>query len=213
MGYYPRESKFCVGTRVKVIRQRNYPGQKLEGLVGTVQTAYGNSFAVLLDTVKNPRSSYSYFYFKVNELTAVDEYDDKHEEDKNMDAVTNYRNIARVRYINDRKDGVYQYANFEVDLKANDLCVVRSENDTLMVARVVEIIDPCDIEMYREVVAKVYTEDYDRRVERRIKAAELKSKMETRAKQLQDIALYQMLAKDDSDMAALLQEYQDLILV
>jgi tRNA A37 N6-isopentenylltransferase MiaA len=44
----------------------------------------------------------------------------------------------------------------------------------------------------------------------RAKAVELKAKMEARAKQLQDIALYQMLAKDDPDMAELLKEYQDI---
>lgn len=47
----------------------------------------------------------------------------------------------------------------------------------------------------------------------RNKAAELKAKMEARAKQLQDIALYKMLAENDPDMAELLNEYQAIPMV
>ena len=80
------------------------------------------------------------------------------------------------------------------------------------VATVVEIIDKADVnvDIDREVVAKVDMRPYDYRVATRAKAAELKTKMQERAKKLQDIALYQMLAKDDADMLALLQEYQAL---
>ena len=212
MGYYPNTSKFYVGERVKVTYQRNYLKFNLLDMVGTVQTAYGNSFAVLLDDVTNPNSAYGYFYLKCNELTAVNEHDNENVEEKNMKAaITNYLNIAKVKLVAGVNDHVYQCANFICDLGVGDLCVVNTDDNAFVVAEVVEVVDRQDIEMRREVIDKINTKDYNFRVECRAKAAELKSKMEARAKQLQDVALYQMLAENDPDMAKLLQEYRCLV--
>ena len=215
MAYYPCNPTFRVGNRVKVVAQHKYPTENLIGLIGDVRSNYGSEIAVKFDNVTNERSARGYFYFKASELEKVDEYDNDIMEEKRMNntKITGYRNIAKVKYINESrgsKDCTHQYANFDWELKAGDLCVVRTDFDQFIVARVFEIEDSTDLEMYREVVARVDTDAYDFRVESRVKAAELKAKMEARAKQLQDIALYQMLAKDDPDMAALLQEYQGL---
>ena len=210
MAYELWKATFRVGTRVKVISQRKYPNEKLLGLVGTVRSDAGSNVAVVLDDIANVRSSYGCFYFKPVELLALDEFVDENVKEHNMNKITNYLNVARVRMYNDRKDGVYQYANFDLDLKADDFCVVRTEDDRFLVAKVVEIVDNPNLEMYREVVSKVYIDDYNSRLECRAKAAELKAKLEARAKQLQDIALYQMLAKDDPDMRELLNEYQSI---
>lgn len=214
MAYEPYKATFEAGTRVKVIRQRKYPNEKLLGLVGTVRCDSGSNVAVILDTITNTRSSYGCFYFKPGELLALDEFvglynTDEHVKENNMgiQKITNYLNVARVEF--PTATGTYMVANFNEDLKKGDFCVVTTDR-CFSVAKVVEILEQNDIDLQREVVTKLYTDDYDRRVECRAKAAELKSKMEARAKQLQDIALYQMLAKDDPDMAALLQEYQCL---
>lgn len=68
-----------------------------------------------------------------------------------------------------------------------------------------------DVALEREIVSIVDTAEYDARVAQRKLAADLKAKMQERAKKLQDVALYQMLAKDDPEMAALLSEYQNLV--
>lgn len=211
MAYEPWKATFGVGTRVKVIKQFKYPDQKLLGLEGTVRSDTGTQIAVVLDAVKNSRSAFGCFYFKPSELLAVDEFVTENMEEKNMrnvTAITNYLNVAQIKYVNAPTKGVFQYANFEPDLKAGDLCVVKSEDNCILVAKVEEIVEPIDHELYREVVAKVYMDAYDTRVACRTKAAELKAKMEARAKQLQDIALYKMLAENDPDMATLLDEYQ-----
>lgn len=214
MSYEPYKPTFGVGARVKVVRQRKYPGEKLLGLVGTVRTDSGSNVSVIFDTLINTRSSYGCYYFKAVELVEVDENDNEIMEEKNMEKITGYLNIARVKFVNNGdKGGVYQYANFEGDLKPGDLCVVCGEDGRFAVTRVEEIVDSNSAEMYREVVAKVDSDGYNARLKFRARAAELKTKMEARAKQLQDIALYQMLAKDDPDMAALLTEYQSIPMV
>lgn len=202
---------FHIGARVKVIGYESYPNEKdLIGLIGTVRSRYGNStIRVALDNRWNKRSALGIYYFVPEDLEIVDERNNIMEE-KYMNNITNYLNIAKIQFVDERRGNVYEYANFEPDLKANDICVVMSAHHGLGVAKVVEIVDRNDLETQREVVAKVYTDKYDRRVENRAKASELKVKMQERAKKLQDIALYQMLAKDDPEMLSLLQEYQSL---
>lgn len=200
-----------VGMRVKVIHQTAYPGKDLKGLVGTISAVYGNQLGVTLDAKRNYRSGYGYFYFKSSELKVIEE-DIK--EENAMSNITNYLNAVKIKFFSDSGPSQYLYANFDPELAVNDVCVVKfpSKGGGMGVATVVEIFDKADInvEIDREVVAKVDMQPYDYRVATRAKAAELKAKMQERAKKLQDIALYQMLAKDDADMLALLQEYQAL---
>jgi hypothetical protein len=203
---------YKLGTRVKVIAQSKYPDEKLIGLAGTVRLNYSTSIGVRLDNATNSGSAFGYFYFKPSELLALDEFVEENMEEKNMKAaITNYLNIAKVKLVAGFNDHVYQCANFICDLGVGDLCVVNTDDNAFVVAEVVEVVDRQDIEMRREVIDKIDTKDYNFRVECRAKAAELKAKMKTRAKQLQDVALYQMLAKDDHDMAVLLNEYRALV--
>jgi hypothetical protein len=213
MGYYDslRNQGYGVGMRVKVVHQWVYPTMELIGLVGTIETVYSNQIAVRLDDVYNRRSSRGLFYFKASELKVIEE-DIK--EENAMSNITNYLNAVKIKFFSDSGSSQYLYANFDPELAVNDVCVVKypSKGGGMGVATVVEIFDKADVnvEIDREVVAKVDMQPYDYRVATRAKAAELKAKMQERAKKLQDIALYQMLAKDDADMLALLQEYQAL---
>lgn len=210
MAYELWKPTYGIGTRVKVISQRKYPGERLIGLEGIIRSDTGTNIAVVLDEIKNSRSSYGCFYFKPEELVAVDEFVNENMEEKNMGKITGYLNCVKVTLQGADKPSALHFANFEDNLAVGDVCVVKYGNDTLGVARVAELIEDTTVEPYYEVVAKVDTDRFVARLEARAKAAELKAKMEARAKQLQDIALYQMLAKDDPDMAALLQEYQGI---
>lgn len=225
MGYDPYKPTFGVGARVKVVRQRKYPNEKLPGLIGTARTDSGSNVSVIFDTKVNTRSSYGCYYFKAVELVEVDESDNEIMEVKKMGKITGYLNVAKIKAITDTgvNPHIYEYANYDADLAVNDVCVVtgltklRSLDSTILrglsVATVVAIEERDDIEVAGEVVAKIDMRHYDNRVQSRIKAAKLKAKMDARAKQLQDITLYQMLAKDDPDMAALLAEYQSIPMV
>lgn len=205
--------KIKKGDRVKVIVQREYENFNLVGKIGTVISAFSSGtgkIAIKLDDEYNPYSAKGYFYFPDINLAIVDTYSNNIKEKNQMNNITNYLNIANVKFVDQLNDRIYEYANFEPDLKAGDICVVMSEKHGMGLATVIEIVDRNDIETQREVVAKVYTGEYDSRVALRAKVAELKAKMQERAKKLQDVALYQMLAKEDTEMAALLQEYQSL---
>lgn len=202
---------FKEGTRVVVARSDSYKKYNLKGQFGTVVRNQYGKVVVDLDTESNPRASMGYFYFKPRELSVVTDVNTDILEDNNMqNNVVNYYNIARIQYLDSHTPSNHYYANFDVTLKKGDLCVVKSLNHGLGLAKVIDIIECTDIQTPREIVARVDTQDYDFRVAARKDAAELKAKMQERAKKLQDIALYQMLAKDDSEMKELLDRYQNL---
>jgi hypothetical protein len=205
---------FKEGVRVEVVRCTSYKKYNYKGKLGTViRNQYGQYGKIIvdLDTEMNPYGASGYFYFKPHELSLVTECNnDILEEDNMQNNVINYINIAKIQYLDNSKPSVHNYANFDSALKKGDLCVVKSLNHGLGLARVIDIVEQNDIQTPREIVAKVDTQDYDFRVAARKDAAELKAKMQERAKQLQDIALYQMLAKNDPDMQELLNRYQNL---
>lgn len=209
------ERRIKPGTRVLIIGQSRY-GQDLRNRLGTVRWSFiDHRVGVLVDGIRNERSEYGWFYFDMDELEIVSENDDITEnmEDKTMaiSNIKNYLNAVRVRFSGEAKPCNYLYANFESDLKVGDLVVVKPANHDIAVAKVEEIVEGDEFTVQREIVAKVNTEAYDNRVSIREKAAELKAKMEERAKQLQDVALYKMLAENDPAMMELLNEYQALV--
>ena len=196
------------GAQVRVIRQSKYKTTRLLGEIGIVRSTYpgSGSIPVEFNGNYNTASSRGYYYFKRNELELVKDENDM--EENNMEVITNYLNIARVQFLNDGSPSNYKYVNFDPELQVGDTCIAKYNGGAYGVAKVVEILDDTDVKTDREIVTKVDMSAYNQRVANRTKAAELKAKMEERAKQLQDIALYQLLAKDDSAMMDLLKEYQ-----
>jgi hypothetical protein len=204
---------FKSGARVRVVKCDSYTKDNLTGKNGTVAenlySAYGK-IKVELDTVTNPRTCHGLFYFKPHELEVVNETNDDilEENTMNNNNITNYLNLVKIEYVEDNKLSNHTYANFDSSIVKGDMVIVSTPYAGLALGTVVEVIERNDVNTTNEVVSKVDTTAYDTRVANRAKAAELKAKMKERAKQLQDIALYQMLAKDDPAMLELLSEYQ-----
>ena len=210
MTYLDFKNSLRTGMRVKVVNQHKYANINLIGKIGTVKHIYTDEATVYIDDLRNQYSTSGHFYLKWRDIEIVDERNNIMEENDDMPNVTNYLNAVKIQYVNNIGPSGYVYANYDPDVKVGDLCVVKSEHHGLGLARIVEVIDQNDFKTSREIVAKVNTECYDERVKNRTKAAELKAKMNERAKQLQDIALYQMLAEKDPAMMELLSEYTGL---
>jgi hypothetical protein len=204
---------FKRGTRIRVVKCCSYTKDNLTGENGTViengYYVYGK-IKVELDTVRNPRAHHGCFYFQPHELEVVNETNDDilEENTMNNNNITNYLNLVKIEYVEDNKLSNHTYANFDGSIVKGDMVIVSTPYAGLALGTVVEVIERNDVNTTNEVVSKVDTTAYDARVANRAKAAELKAKMKERAKQLQDIALYQMLAKDDPAMLELLSEYQ-----
>lgn len=205
---------YTVGSRVRIkFCPFKYANYGLKGMVGTiVDDRYQSSMAVRIYGEYNTRSGQGLFYLAKQHLALIEDTDILEENNMaiNVDNITGYTQAIKIKFVDDSRPCGYVYASFEPELKVGDLVVVKPAHHDITLARVDEILEGTDYETKREVICKVDTSAYSQRVKLRNQAAELKAKMQERAKQLQDIALYQMLAKDDPAMQALLDEYQAL---
>lgn len=207
-------SDIALGTRVQINHQgKKYRPFNLVGKIGIIRSNYGSNLAIEFDDIKNPASGPGYFYLGTSQFTIVDEDENDIMEENNMatnvNNITNYLRAIKVKFIGESSPCGYPYACFNA-VEVGDLVVVKPAHHSINLARVEEILEGTDYETTREVVCKVDTTEYNERVKIRNRAAELKAKMQERARKLQDIALYQMLAKEDSEMQALLNEYRSL---
>lgn len=205
-----------VGCRARVLGQGHYRGRCI-GQTGTIRAVWSSTnVAIDLDLMSNKDSTKGYFYFGLSELEILDTKNIKAAEaaekgENKMQKMTGYLNIAVIHFLNDDTPfRTFECANYTPDLAAEDICVVMSANHGMGLAEVVEIKDRTEGDIFREIVARVDSSEYEHRVEQRKQAAELKAKMQERAKQLQDIVLYQTLAKEDPEMAQMLKDFMAL---
>lgn len=194
--------KFHIGDRVITLTNGKYRILNV-GLIGTVRTAYEGNIAVELDDAYNDRSSKGYFYFTEKQLKLL-------KGDYELKMEGNYR-IADVQFIEGaNKTEVYAYACYDADVNVDDICVVKSAHHGFGIARVVRFREKTDEVITREIVCVADFHKFEAREEARKKRAELKKTMAKRASALQEIAMYEMLAKDDPEMADLLRNYKEL---
>lgn len=112
-------------------------------------------------------------------------------------------NIVLVEFPTSYKE--YAFRNDIEGIKAGDKVVVDTANG--FVVADVTGVDVASNKASKYVVQKIDTEAHEKRLEKANKLKELKAKMEDRRKKLQEIEIYQILAKEDDEMAALLAEY------
>ena len=193
---------YSLGDRVIVTRGGTYKEVPV-GSIGTVQGRWYERLAIVFDDIDNPRSSRNCFYFTTR---CIKLYDEK--ESNNMEGI--YR-IAQIKFLEgSNTDKTYNYACYDEDIEVDDICVVMSANHGLGIARVVAIGPKTDEKITREIVCKCDFSNYNYRVTTRKRRAALMKKMHERAAELQEIALYTMMAERDQNMQQLLVEYGTL---
>lgn len=201
-------NEFVVGDYVEIMRKPSKYKKLPVGATGIVTNVYNPaSIRVRVDGFENHASQYGEFYLTAKELKRID-IESKTEGSIIMTG--NYR-VAEVQFIEgNNTDHKYVYACYNPEVVEGDICVVKTAHHGFGIVRVVGFISTTE-ELTREIIAPVDFSAYNKRVEDRKRMAELKDLMKARAKQLQDIALFQMLAEKDPEMACMLADYQRLM--
>ena len=193
------KNPFKHGDVVKVLDVNRYKEIHV-GAVGVVRDTYEERVTVTFDGIHNPRSSYDCFYFNQKQLKFYGG-------DKIMEG--NYR-IATIMFLDEEREKTYRYALYNEDVVPGDICVVKSAHHGMGIARIVDIEPKTDEKIAREIVCKCDFSLYETREERRKRRESLKNKMAKRAAELQEIALYQMMANNDPTMGDMLREFEEL---
>lgn len=123
-------------------------------------------------------------------------------------------NVAMVKMlqgVNTTKE--YAFALYDEKVNVDNLVLCDTQYG-YAVARVVNIM-PLDeyegVNITKEVICKVDFTDFEKRKERRKKAQKLKSEMDKKVKELQDIALIELMAEKNPELKTMLEEYKSLM--
>ena len=138
--------------------------------------------------------------------------DEIEREAKNMALTEDFR-IANVRFVDGyNSNKIFSFALFDDEVTEGDYVVCDTQNG-YFVAEVVSIIsaDSYGKNVTKEIVSKIDFSEFKRRKEIRAKKAEFKKKLDKAVKENQDIFLYETVAKSNSVVAELLEQYKALL--
>lgn len=210
-----------IGARVVIIRD-DYNG-KTVGMMGTIKSTYYQRLAIELDELANPRSSYNCFYYTESQVRPTrhedftEDFTQQTEKEYAQGGVIkmekktgNYR-IAIIHFMdgNNKQKG-YEYACYDDLILEGDKVVVMSAHHGIGVAEVTAFVDNRGQDIYREIICRADFSAYEERVAKRAEQKELLKLMQKRSAELQELTLYETLAKADPEMAELLKQYKNI---
>lgn len=198
---------FEVGDTVSIKPYGSYRG-RFSNMSGTVINSGRSSIGVKFDGITNEKSKYGCYWFPKNELI---KNITNNKGDLHMSEITGYNKVASVGM----GGQTYYFALFDDDVKAGDKVVV-SGSASGQVQTVKDVISKADSEklyggkICAEVVCKVNTTKYDERIIKRKEAASLKAEMNKKVKELQDVALFELMAEKSPELKEMLDRYKEL---
>ena len=201
---------FNTGDYVKITNKSTlYPSYngKYSGYHGFISRISRNRIGVTIDGEVNEKSGYGVFWFDVNELKLTKEKI-QNQEEYFMDK--NYHPIIINFISGSNTDVPYTYAAYE-DYAEGDYVVVHTGHHGMAIAKVNSLYADDKVEYGREIICKVDMTAYNDRKARAKRRSELKGKMEAKVKELQETAIFEMLAKEDAGLAEMLKEFKELV--
>lgn len=198
----------ALNVKVVVLQSDKY-NNRYEGKHGVVENTScgGIVVGVKLEEHYNPRSAAGLYWFAEDEIELIES-----EENVMLNPNENFM-VAGVRFLDGSNNAkVYDYALFD-EYRIGDIVVVQTGHHGLALAEIVDIGDRGKerVKCSREIVTRVDMDAFYSRQERRKALAELKKTMDKKVKELQETALYEMLAEKDPALASMLAEYKQLL--
>ncbi len=135
------------------------------------------------------------------------------EKENNVMELKNYKSVVGVNFTsgtNTTKE--YFFACYENDIAVGDIVLCDTVNG-ISVAKVVVIheTNPNEkVKITKEIICKVDINAFIKRKETRKRAIELKERMNKRIKELQDITMFEMMAKTDETLSKMLEEFKSI---
>ena len=174
-----------------------------------VDVAFGSGFYEKVLTL-NPRS--------LRLLISSENNNTKGE--NNMLMGNNYK-VATVKFVEgNNTEREYHYALYDDDIYGGNHVVVKSANHGMGIAVVTYVFEDDEITQQmrdycnegREIVAKFDMGAYNHRVANRKKAKQLKAEMNKKMKEMQELAMFEMMAEKNPELKEMLDTYKELIL-
>ena len=211
-------SKWAEGTRVRIISNWKYSPSYVGELVGCEATIETNrpdlkELGIIVDGRYNPKSSTGAFWFAKECLEIIKECRGECKMKKVKDYGKNYK-FAFVGKMNDLNQA--EIVAYLGELHVNDIIVVDNHysNGALSVRKVMKIDLPRpDVDIAGidgDVMGVADCHQYYVEQERLAEMAKIKKQMKARAAKFQEEQFYRLIAQEDAEMAALLENFKGL---
>ena len=200
--------RFQAGDRVRV---KNAELQTYNQ-TGVVERASGQQVCVQL-FCRDTTLTYNY-----RNLELVDKNNFGDEKGEKI-MIGNYT-VCTIKFIEGANTGrEYHYALYDDNICCGDYVVVKSANHGFGLAQVNEIIpDGCVTQAMRdycnagrEVISAFDMGAYNDRVDKRKRAKELKAEMNKKMKEMQELAMFELMAEKNPELAEMLATYKELM--
>jgi len=207
---------FKPGDRIRVVSNKS----KYKGYLGTVFAYhyYSGNVSLFLDgtiyqpnVYKNSEGKYRDKYLTLKD-TSVQLITNQNEcEVKEMEKLTGYNKVAVVKM-----SGVdYHYALYDESIEAGDSVLISGACERVVVVDEVISVEEARARFSKNITAevkcKVDLSAYNQRVENRVKAAELRKKMDQKIAEMDEMNKYVVYADRNPELAKMLAEYRDLV--
>ena len=188
----------------------NYRG-KYAGYQGTIKRITGkSSIGVEFAGMPNKNSSYGLFWFKESDLEYVKNRNVVNESEETK-MLNGYKSVGIKFLEGTNTEREYIYACYD-EVEQGDYVVVKSGHHGWGLAIISQIFEnEVPVECGREVICKFDPSEHFARMAKAKRLAEIKRDMDAKVKELQHLAIYEALAKDNSEMKELLDEFKSLI--
>lgn len=203
------EYKFKSGDRIRVVSNLS----KYKGYLGTVYGSNSKYVHLFIDGTQykpgyDNGHNNSYLTLKSTSVQLIKENES---EEKVMSKLTGYKKVAGV------KMGLvtYYFALYDENINVGDTVLVSGKcKEAVVVSEILtteEAKKKTTITITAEVKCKVDLSAYEKRVQNRVKAEELKKKMDQKIAEMDEMNKYVYYAEKSPELANMLAEYQDLI--
>lgn len=199
-----------INARVTILQSNRY-NNSYAGMCGVVEnTSSGEtSLGIRIPNHFNVRGNSGLFWFAEDEVEFIDRKENimlNHNEDFK---------VVGVKFLSgSNQDKEYYYALFpdNADAMEGDLVVVQTGHHGLALAQISSIddTDKNKVQCSREIVSVVDTSAFENRKAKRVALAKLKADMDKKVKELQETAIYELLAEKDPSLASMLADYKKL---
>jgi hypothetical protein len=196
-----------LNAKVKIIGTSKY-ASGLIGKTGVIEnTSCGNTcLGVRIAGCENPKSRVGLFWFEADEIEFIES-----EENVMLNQNENFM-VAGVKFLDGSNgDKEYFYALFD-EYYVGDLVVVQTGHHGLALAEIssIGLASKEKVKCSREIITRVDMGSFYERQEKRKALAQLKRDMDKKVKELQETALYELLAEKDPALALMLAQYKQL---
>lgn len=199
--------EFKIGDKVLVTSECQTQGWV--GVVEGINNPYwGNSTYVTVKFNGGLKRTYN-----KNSLKLYNEENNITNKGDNEMITGNYR-VAMVKFVqgtNTTKE--YAFALFEDYMNVNEYVLCDTAYG-YSVGKIVEIISKDEYEgaeVTKEIVCGVYFDNFEQRKKNREEAKKLKSEMDKKMKEMQELALYEMMAEKSPELKEMLDNYKALM--